>query len=198
MHTQEVLTAIESTLAEVLDAESAVRGYLASADARALDPLDRAERGIDTDLSRLTTLTRDNPNQQARMPALRQDATRTLAALRALADAKRSARASSPADVETAQASLEAVRRTIWATRTEEHRLLADRAPSPSLGVCRCLRARDDGTPGPGSCFLVFVVSLPMFTPRRVDYRSPRRRRDDLFPIRQAVTESLAHTSQRG
>ena len=67
------------------------------------------------------------------------------------------------------------------------------------LSECvRCLRVRDGGTPGSGSCFLVFVVSLPMFTRRRVDFRSPRRRRDGLFLITRAVTESLAHAIQRG
>jgi methyl-accepting chemotaxis protein len=93
VHTQEVLKAIEATLAEVVDAESVVRSYLASADTQALEPLNRAERAIGTDVSHLATLTVDNPNQQARVPQLRQDATRALAALRAQAHTKRGARA---------------------------------------------------------------------------------------------------------
>ena len=91
VHTQEVLTAIEVVLAKVAGAESALRGYISSGDARVLEPLDRAERTIDTDLSRLAALTVDNPNQQAYLPQLRQGVTRALAALRARAESKRRA-----------------------------------------------------------------------------------------------------------
>ena len=97
VHTQEGLTAIETVLSTLVDAE-ATRGDLASA--RAPELLDRAERTIDIDVTRLATLTRDNPTQQANVQQLRQDATRTLAALRAQSDAKRGARAASPADAE--------------------------------------------------------------------------------------------------
>ena len=125
VHTQEVLTAFETVLSTLVDAEGATRSGLASAGAP--EPLDRAGRTIDTDVNRLATLTRDNPTQQTNVEQLRQDATRTLAALRAQWDAKRGARAASPADAETARASMDAARATLRAMRREENRLLAER-----------------------------------------------------------------------
>ena len=93
VHTQEVLTTIETVLSAAVDAESAVRGYVpSSSDARALDPLERAERTAAADVNQLATLIADNPNQQAHVPELRQAMARTLAALRIMADAKRAAR----------------------------------------------------------------------------------------------------------
>ena len=44
VHTQEVLTASETVLTTVIDADNAVRSDASSSDARALEPLDRAER----------------------------------------------------------------------------------------------------------------------------------------------------------
>jgi PAS domain S-box-containing protein len=126
-HTQEVLTAIETVLSTLVDAESAVRSYLASAQDRGIQSLDRAERTMETDVDRVGTLTVDNPSQQARVQQLRQEATRTLAALRAQAEAKRAAQPPSPADADRERASMDAARSTMRAMRTEENRLLADR-----------------------------------------------------------------------
>jgi PAS domain S-box-containing protein len=125
VHTQEVLAAIDTVLSTLVDAESAARSDPASAGAP--EPLDRAERTIETDVTRLATFTRDNPTHQANVQQLRQDATRTLAALRAQWEAKRGAAAAGPADAESARASLDAARATLRAMRTEENRLLAER-----------------------------------------------------------------------
>ena len=73
LHTQEVLTSLEAVLATVLDADGAVRGFTASSDSRTLEPFDRAERAAGEGINQLATLTADNPNQQARVPELRQD-----------------------------------------------------------------------------------------------------------------------------
>ena len=124
VHTQEVLTAIETVLAKVADAESAVRSYVSSGDVRVLEPLDRVEGAIDADLNRLAALTTDNPTQQSRMPPLRQGATRALAALRARAEAKRTARPFNQADVDALQEGMDAARTAMQAMRAEENRLL--------------------------------------------------------------------------
>jgi CHASE3 domain sensor protein len=76
---------------------------------------------------RLATLTADNPNQQARISQLRQEATQTLAALRAQSEAKRRDRAASAVDADTERAGMDAARATMRAMRTDENRLLADR-----------------------------------------------------------------------
>jgi CHASE3 domain sensor protein len=126
VHTQEVLTAIETVLSTLVDAASAAPD-MGSVGAPGDEQLDRADRSIDTDVTRLVTLTFDNPNQQANVRQLREHATRMIAALRAQSDARRAARAVSPADAETARASMDAVRATVRTMRTEENRLLADR-----------------------------------------------------------------------
>src|SRR5512134_486225 len=135
VHTQEVLAALETVLSTLVDAESAARSDLASAGAP--EPLDRAERTIDTDVTRLATLTRDNPTQQTNVQQLRQDATRTLAALRAQWDARRGARAASPADAETERASMDTARATLRAMRREENRLLANRVQADQSASSR-------------------------------------------------------------
>jgi CHASE3 domain sensor protein len=66
VHTQMVLTAIETVLADAVDADDGVRSYVSLGDARRLASLDRAERTLDADVKRVAALTADNPNQQAR------------------------------------------------------------------------------------------------------------------------------------
>ena len=154
LHTQEVLTSLEALLATVVDADGAVRGFTASADSRTLEPFDRAERAAGEGINRLATLTADNPNQQARVPQLRQEIARALAALRVVTDAKRAARAVSSTDTDAAQATITAARSTIQAMRAEENRLLGrpragePRGGSPSsadLGRARRGRRRTAG-----------------------------------------------------
>ena len=137
LHTQEVLTSLEAVLATVLDADGAVRGFPASADSRTLEPFDRAERAAGEGINRLATLTADNPNQQARLPQLRQEIARALAALRVVTDAKRAARAVSPTDTDAAQATITAARSTIQAMRAEENRLLGARVQANHAAVRR-------------------------------------------------------------
>jgi two-component system sensor kinase FixL len=127
VHTQEVLTAIEGVLSTLVDAEGAVGGYLTSSDDQALAPFERAQRTMDADVNRLAALTVDDSSQQTRVEQLRQDAARTLAALRAQVEATRGARPVSPADADRERTSMDATRATVRAMRTEENRLLAER-----------------------------------------------------------------------
>ena len=137
LHTQEVLTSLEAVLATVLDADVAVRRFTASSDSRTLEPFDRAERAAGEGINQLATLTADNPNQQARVPELRQEIAQALAALRVVADAKRAARAVGPTDTDAAQARITAARNTIQAMRAEENRLLAARVQANHAAVRR-------------------------------------------------------------
>jgi two-component system, LuxR family, sensor kinase FixL len=137
VHTQEVLTGIEAVLSTAVDAESAVRRYLTSGDEKALAPFDRARRIIEADVNHVAALTADNSSQQARAEQLRQDLSRTLAALRAQVEAKRAARTSSPTDAETARVSMEASRATMRSMRAEENRLLAERVQADQAAVRR-------------------------------------------------------------
>ncbi len=86
---------------------------------------------------RLAALTADNPNQQARVAQLRQDAADVLAALRAVVEATQAARPITPADAEAQRAGMDSARRTLQAMRAEENRLLADRVRVDQAAVRR-------------------------------------------------------------
>ena len=127
VHTQEVLTAIESVLATIVDADTAVRSDVSSADARNLTALGQTARTVDAKVSHLAALTADNPNQRARVTQLRQDAAGVLAALGARVEATQAPRSVNPTDAEAQRTRMDSARRTLQAMRTEENRLLADR-----------------------------------------------------------------------
>jgi PAS domain S-box-containing protein len=69
-HTHKVLAALERTAATVTDAETGQRGYLLTGDDRYLAPYDDAVRRIADEVEQLRDLTRDNPEQQARIGLL--------------------------------------------------------------------------------------------------------------------------------
>jgi PAS domain S-box-containing protein len=88
-HTHEVLAALESTIATVTEAETGQRGYLLTGDERYLAPYDDAVQRIADEVERLRDLTRDNAEQQARLPLLqekidakRRELPRTIALLK--------------------------------------------------------------------------------------------------------------------
>ena len=134
VHTQEVLTAIESVLATIVDADTAVRSDVSSADARNLTALGQTARTVDAKVSHLAALTADNPNQRARVTQLRQDAAGVLAALGARVEATQAPRSVNPTDAEAQRTRIDSARRTLQAMRTEENRLLADRVTGGSGG----------------------------------------------------------------
>ena len=126
-HTQEVLMAVESVLSTLADTGRDTRRYLTSTEDRQPDQLDRAEHSLETDLNRVATLTVDNPAQQARVRQLREDAARTLAALRTQWRMKGEARRASPPDDDAERDGMDAARTTLRAMRAEENRLLGER-----------------------------------------------------------------------
>jgi PAS domain S-box-containing protein len=136
-HTQEVLTTLETVLSTAVDAERGVRSYLTSADEKALEPFDRAQRNIEADISHMAALTADNASQQARVQQLRRELSGTLAALRAEVETKRGTGASSPTDANTVLVSMDVPRETVRSMRAEENRLLADRIQADHAAVRR-------------------------------------------------------------
>jgi CheY-like chemotaxis protein/CHASE3 domain sensor protein len=70
--THDVLTALDDVLALVRDAETGQRGYVITGDPKYLDPYTAALSRIDARLEELGRLTADNPDHQARLPALRE------------------------------------------------------------------------------------------------------------------------------
>jgi PAS domain S-box-containing protein len=139
-HTSEVLAASEAVLTTIGAADAAVGSYLTSANPQSLETLDRSDRRIDGDINRVAALTSDNPTQQARLPLLRRETTRTLAALHGLTDARRALRDPNPADIDARQTGLDATRRLMQAIRAEEDRLLSLRIDGNQATVLRLQR----------------------------------------------------------
>jgi PAS domain S-box-containing protein len=177
VHTQEVLTAIETVLSTLVDAESAARSYLTSAENRRPEPIDQAERTLEADVNRLFTLTADHPNQQARISQLRQEATQALAALRAQWEAKRGDRAASTVDADTERAGIDAAGATMRAMRTEENRLLADRVQADQIASRRLQQVT----------FALVALTVGLFGwIAWLALRAGRRQRQDTDVLRQA------------
>jgi PAS domain S-box-containing protein len=70
LHTHEVLVELEATLSTLKDAETGQRGYLITGEDGYLSPYKIALIEIEEHLSRLKTLTQDNPDQQRRLTLL--------------------------------------------------------------------------------------------------------------------------------
>lgn len=104
VHTQEVLTAMESVLVSIEDADTAV--HSSGPLARNRTALDQTERTVEPDILRLATLTADTPDQQARVTQLRQGAAGVLAALRAVVEAPQDTCLITPADAAAQRAGL--------------------------------------------------------------------------------------------
>jgi PAS domain S-box-containing protein len=88
-HTHEVLAELETTLSLAKDAETGQRGYVITGKESYLEPYEAALGQIDGHLQRLDQLTADNPDQQARLPALKQLVTERLDFLRRGVELKR-------------------------------------------------------------------------------------------------------------
>lgn len=71
-HTHEVLWALSDLLSLIKDAETGQRGYLITGDDRYLEPYATALSHIDQQVSEIERLIRDNPDQQSRIPALKE------------------------------------------------------------------------------------------------------------------------------
>jgi PAS domain S-box-containing protein len=177
VHTQEVLTAIESVLATIVDADTTARSRVSSSDAANLTTRRQAERTVDAQISRLATLTADSPNQQARVTQLRQDAAGVLAALGAMVEATQAPRAVDPTDAEAQRARMDSARRTLQAMRAEENRLLADRVQADQAPVRR-LQFVSMTLAAAASGFLAWIFWLIA--------RNARRQRQGADTLRQA------------
>ncbi len=129
-HTYEVLATLEATRGRAVDAETGVRGYVATGVARFLEPYVRADRDVARELARLRRLTADNPSQQLRLDTLEARAGAVVAQLDsavALTRARPRERTEATALLATGKARMDALRAAAAAVGSEEQRLLAAR-----------------------------------------------------------------------
>lgn len=82
VHTQRVLTTLEEVLARMTEAETAERGFLITAEARYLEPYQKAVAQAWQTLEQLRSLTEDDPSQQARIGPLQERVEARLGELR--------------------------------------------------------------------------------------------------------------------
>ena len=86
-HTHEALGTLDDIRADLLDAESAARGYIITAGEPYLESHQGAREQVSTDIQALRTLTADNPHQQRRIDILEPLIARRLALLSQIIDA---------------------------------------------------------------------------------------------------------------
>ena len=77
-HTHNVINALESIISFAKDAETGQRGYIITGEPRYFVVYDSAVSSINEPVRALEQLTRDNPSQQARIPALKNRITNRL------------------------------------------------------------------------------------------------------------------------
>src|SRR3954469_24583494 len=70
-HTYQVITQLEAILSTIKDAESGERGYIITGSEADLQPYHAALSNIEGQVRSLEELTADNPQQQERIPILR-------------------------------------------------------------------------------------------------------------------------------
>ena len=70
VHTQEVISELQTVLTALVDAETGQRGYLITGDERYIGPFNSGSKEIYESIDRVSQLTVDNPRQQAILPNL--------------------------------------------------------------------------------------------------------------------------------
>ncbi|MFA9212295.1 MAG: CHASE3 domain-containing protein, partial [Candidatus Methylacidiphilales bacterium] len=129
-HTQDVLQNSDLVLLDVLNIETGTRGYLLTVNEIFLEPLIKAEITMRTDLSSLTTLTQDNPNQQVRIDSLKNLAEKRLFLAKNMIAEKRQKRLSELEiinNLEKGKIITDQIKATIAAIKAEEFGLLRNR-----------------------------------------------------------------------
>jgi signal transduction histidine kinase/CheY-like chemotaxis protein/CHASE3 domain sensor protein len=89
VHSHQVITTLDELLSTMKDAETGQRGFLLTYNEHYLEPYNAALLAFTAQLDQLTELTRDNPNQQARIPQLKLHIDAKLAELKQTIDLRR-------------------------------------------------------------------------------------------------------------
>jgi PAS domain S-box-containing protein len=141
-HTFEVISELDLTLSQLKDAETGQRGYLITHDPVYLEPYDLASAEVSTHIDRVADLTRDNENQQRRIPQLRQLVIERLNIAREnieLEKAGRHADAISSVVSKAGKSKMDQVRELVGDMRKEEELLLRERTASSQQSLRRTI-----------------------------------------------------------
>jgi signal transduction histidine kinase/CheY-like chemotaxis protein/CHASE3 domain sensor protein len=129
-HTHEVLIALEDVLALAQDAETGQRGYVITGDLRYLEPYNAAASRMDVRLHDLERRTSDNPEQQARLPGLREQIAAKFRELAETIDLRRNKgfeAAQAVVVTDRGKAAMDAIRARVEEIEVTERRLRTER-----------------------------------------------------------------------
>jgi signal transduction histidine kinase/CHASE3 domain sensor protein len=129
-HTMQVITTSEAALSDLKDLETGQRGYLLAGKEDFLEPYEQSIRIVRTRLDKVEALTADNPEQQARLHALRPLVEQKIAFANRTIDVFRRDPARAHAMIASREGKLvmDEIRRHVDEIVREEQRLLAVRA----------------------------------------------------------------------
>lgn len=161
-HTYQVIATANQVLSTLKDAETGQRGYLITGNDRFLEPYNSAIAQIDSELSRLKTLTVDNSVQQSRLQQLDQTVDQKLAELRTTIDLRRTqgeATAARQVRTERGKQIMDTIRSQVGQIVAEENRLLEIRAQQSEQSFYITVLTFAIAT-GLSALFLVLVYQL--------------------------------------
>jgi len=130
-HSHRVLYQLEAVLADLLNMQSAVRGFLLTGEERFLEPYHAGRAQIQDSLPRLRELTADNPAQQAQARELTDAAGHLMDVMRGRIEARRGGgyeAAAEPAALIEGKAAMDRVRGLVAALQEHERTLLDQRS----------------------------------------------------------------------
>ena len=181
MHSQDVRVSLQRVLALATDSESTQRAYLLTGREEYLKPYAAAHAGLEEEVGKLVSLTRDNPNQQRRLAALREVLGEKKESLGQGIDLRKAGDPAGIARVASGEAgmAMQRVREMVAQMSDEESSLLSDRlarlarAERWSLGVTL------------GSAVLLFLLAIAA----SAMVRSALRQREEQAEERARVLE---------
>ncbi len=129
-HTHEVLVRLDNLLTDMVDVETAGRGYVITGDPGYLAPYQRGRVAMDTNFRATRALTRDQPDQQRRLAELAPLLERRIAVADAVIAARRTAGFEPAAELvrgNRGRALMDSIRTAVRMLEAEEQRLLTMR-----------------------------------------------------------------------
>ena len=125
-HSHTVIIAMTDLLSAIQDAETGQRGYLLTGRDKYLDPYNNALADVDSRFEAIATLTRDNPEQQARLAPLRHHLDAKVAELRETIAARKNQGVQAALDIvgsDRGKIEMDEVRAQLAVMHREEERL---------------------------------------------------------------------------
>ena len=129
-HTQDVIHSFDKLVLLVTTAESAQRGYLVTGEPRYLGPYEAAIDGVGKTLDELQALVADNPAQEARLLALREQVQRRLKTMISIVERRKTPDFDSAREfllLDQGKKEMEVLRETVDEMIVEERALLSSR-----------------------------------------------------------------------